>query len=161
MTDRRAILTSLVLIAVSAVYFATALQYSAGSRAIPISVATLTILFLFLDILSQGEGRVARGLRRAFGGAASIRPGGDAQEQPVRQEALALAWIVAFTALATAFGFYIAIPVYVISYLWLHAGKPIWIAALVAISLTGALYLIFEVLLGYAIFEGLIFGGYM
>ncbi|WP_353476618.1 tripartite tricarboxylate transporter TctB family protein (plasmid) [Salipiger sp. H15] len=157
----KGIAPTLVLLALCAVYYATGASYGAATRAIPLAVCAVTILLLGLDLLSQGDGRLSVLLRRALGGARALRPGAGGHEAGVGREIAAFAWIAAFALLAVVLGFYISIPVYVIAYLRLHAGKPLATAALIGLVLTGVLYLLFAVLLGYDIFEGLVFGGYM
>ena len=162
MTGRRAaLIPSIVLFVVTAIYFATAFKYSPATREVPVAVAGVTMILLIVDMLSQGPGRVSKILRRAFGGGAARRPGDGGESAPVRQGVLALAWIVGFTALAVALGFYLAIPIYVFCYLHLYARKRLTASATIAIALTGILYVVFQLLLGYEIFRGLIFGGYM
>lgn len=162
MTTRATAYGPTIFLAVLAViYLVTGLGYDPDTRAVPIVVTCVTLLLLALDALSQGRGRVARGLRRFFGGAAMVRPGEGGQPAPLAKEIAAFAWMAGFTVLAVIFGFYIAIPVYVFSYLRLYAGKPLLTSAAMALILTGMLYGTFELLLGYGIFEGLLFGGYM
>lgn len=157
----KGILPSLVLIALCAIYYATGLGYGTATRKIPLAICAVTLVLLVLDLASQGEGSVARVLRRALGGARATRPGAGGLSTDPAREVAAFAWIVAFAAVAVVFGFYIAIPVYVIAYLVLHARKPLRIAAPIGLGLTAGLWLLFQGLLGYEIFEGLLFGGYM
>jgi hypothetical protein len=156
-----AIVPTLVLIVLALIYLATGLSYNADTRAVPVVVTTVTLVLLVIDILSQGEGRLSHSLRRFFGGAAMVRPGAEGEAAPLAKEIAAFSWMAAFTGLAILFGFYIAIPVYVFSYLRFYARKPILIASTMALTLTAVLYGTFELLLGYGIFEGLLFGGYM
>lgn len=161
MKHRDAIIPSVILIALVLGYMTTGLGYSAATRAMPLAVAGLTLALLVVDLLSQGDGRTGRTLRRAFGGAAALRPGSGGERAPLLAELSALAWIAGFTVLAVVLGFYLAIPLYVTAYLRLFARKPLWIALLVGLVLTALLYAVFQMLLGYRIFPGLIFGGYM
>ena len=78
-----------------------------------------------------------------------------------RRRSPAISGSSGFTALAVLAGFYVAIPVYVVAYLRLYARRPLAISLLIALVLTTALYVLFAILLGYDIFEGLVFGGYM
>lgn len=155
------IASSLVLIAVALVFLITAQNYSPNSRAVPVAVALVTLALLALDIASQGEGKLGHALRRALGGVQAVRPGADAEAGEPRKEFAAFLWVVGFAAGTVLVGFYIAIPVYVVGYLRLYARKPLLHAIAIAAVLTGALYLLFAVLLGYGIFEGLLFGGFM
>ncbi|WP_146588614.1 tripartite tricarboxylate transporter TctB family protein [Puniceibacterium confluentis] len=160
-THLQAIVPTAVLTALALIYMVTGLGYETDTRAVPLVVTGVTLVLLVLDFLSQGNGRLAFALRRFFGGAAMLRPGQGGESAPVAKEIAAFAWMAAFTALATLFGFYLAIPVYVFAYLRFYAGKPLLPCVAMALGLTASLYITFEYLLGYAIFEGLLFGGYI
>tara|TARA_R110002020_G_scaffold36894_33_gene111020 strand:+ start:5547 stop:6056 length:510 start_codon:yes stop_codon:yes gene_type:complete len=157
---------SLVLIAIAGFYAATALAYDPESRAMPLGVALIAIVLVVLDILSRGEGRLARNLRRGLQGSSARQPvpglDGQAGQRHSALRALgAFAWIVGFLALVTVFGFYPAIPVYVTAYLALYARKPLLASVATAAALTGLLYVMFELLLGYDVFGGLISGDFL
>lgn len=154
-------LPSVILLALTAIFILTALQYSPGSRRVPLAVAVVTVILLAIDMAGQGGGRVGAMIRRTFGGANAVRPGQDGEKGELAKEVAAIGWIVGFAAIAVVLGFYIAIPVYVIGYLTLYARRPLVVAALIAAVLTAILYVLFAVFLGYEIFVGLAFGGFM
>lgn len=158
---------TLLLVAIPIGYFWIALGYDAGPRSMPLGVAAATILVILLETATRLEGSVPRWLRRIFQGSGSKQvavPGLDGQAgvaHPVARELAAFGWILGFTALVLVFGFYPTIPVYVAAYLTLHAGKRPLAALTTAIALTGFLYVMFELLLGYEVFSGLITGDFL
>jgi hypothetical protein len=154
-------LPSLILLILTLIFVATAFDYSGNSRRVPLAVALVILILLAIDLASQNDRGLGQLLRRAFGGAQAVRPGQDGEPGVLAKEVAAILWIAGFTALAVVFGFYIAIPAYAIGYLVVYARRPWLISGLIAIGLTGLLYFLFAILLGYEIFVGLIFGGFM
>jgi hypothetical protein len=155
-----------VLLVLAVSYLSVALGYDFDDRAVPLGVAALCILLLLLDIFSRGEGRIAVTLRRILQGRGQqpAVPGLDGQagvhHHPMKEVA-AFGWIIGFLILALIFGFYIAIPIYVICYLRFFAGKSLVAAAATGIGLTAILYAMFELLLGYSVFGGFITGDFL
>ncbi len=160
------IVPSIVLMAIAVGYLLVSLEYNTNDRAMPLGVAALAIFLLLLDILSVGEGRIGRNVRRVLQGSASqkVVPGLDGQaglrHHPMREVA-AFGWILGFLVLSVIFGFYVGIPVYVFCYLRFYATKPVVNSALTAVCLTGALYVMFELLLGYSVFSGIVSGDFL
>lgn len=154
---------SIVLLGIAVVYCYVSFDYSKATRAMPLGVGALAILLVLVDLASQGEGRLALAIRRVFrgSGAPAPIPGLDGQAgqrfAPARELA-AFAWIFGFVGLAIVLGFYLAIPIYVTAYLRLYAGKSLLISAATGLCLTAVLYGMFELLLGYEVFGGLITG---
>lgn len=160
-------LPSLVLLAVAAVYLGTSLSYDADDRALPFGISALAVVLVLLDLLSRGDGRFALMLRRILQGQSQKQPtvpgleGQAGLRHPLKKELAAFGWILAFLGLAVVLGFYVAIPIYVISYLRIYAGKPLLAAAATGLGLTALLYAMFELLLGYSVFGGLISGDFL
>lgn len=159
-------LPSLILMGVAVFYLFASFDYDQQSRAMPLGVAMFAIGLVLLDVLSRGEGRLARLLRRIFRGKGGEAPvpgleGQAGQRHAFRRELGAFAWIVAFLGLVLIAGFYIAIPIYVVVYLHFYAGKTLPRAGAAALALTALLFVMFELLLGYEVFGGLIAGDFM
>lgn len=159
-------LPSLILLVLAIGYLIVSLDYRYSDRAMPFGIASVAILLLLLDLLSKGEGRVAITLRRVLQGRAQAKvvPGLDGQagmRVELRRELAAFGWIFGFLLIVVFVGFYTAIPIYVFAFLWLHGRKSVLRAGLTALGLTTALYVMFELLLGYNVFGGLIAGGYL
>ena len=160
-------LPSIVLLCIAAFYLWASLEYNAESRAMPFGVAVLAIALVVLDLLSRGGGAFGRILRRVLqGGAppAAAIPGLEGQagkRHGPMQELAAFGWIVGFLLLAIVVGFYIAIPLYVIAYLRFFAGKSIVKSAAMGLGLAAVLFAMFELMLGYNVFGGLISGDFM
>jgi Tripartite tricarboxylate transporter TctB family len=131
---------SLVLAVIAAAYVWVSYDYAIGSRRLPWIAGVMAIVFVLLDLVAKRERAPT---------AAAHAPW---------QEAVMFAWIGGFLPLVVVLGFYAAIPLYVFCYLRLYAGKAAVTSAATAFGVAGFLYVVFEVLMGYEIFGGLIAG---
>ena len=139
-------LPSIGIAIVGGVYVWVSYDYAPGSRHLPWIAGVLAVTLALADTAAR--------LRK--------QPSAGSVESPssrsVRQEAVALAWIGAFVPLVIVLGFYGAVPLYVFCYLRLYAGKPPLISAATAFGVSGFLYLIFGMFMGYEIFGGVLAG---
>lgn len=151
-----------VLVAFAAAgYVSLSYGYDLASRSLPWIAGVLAVVFALLDLVGQrfGAGPMARSSQAAQTdrlGAADPAP--PAAAHSVSQEIIAFAWIGAFLPLVMALGFYAAILLYVFCYLRLYGGKGAAASAAVAFGVVGFLFLVFDVLMGYEIFAGLLGG---
>ena len=147
-------------------YLVTSFDYSPESRAIPRAVALLALALIALHAVSQ-EMRRPRTMAdgsTATGEGATPRTDGEtfpAAAPSFRSEATAFAWIAALLILVVVAGFYVAVPVFIFGYLLVHARKSVLTAGAFAIGVTGLLFLLFDLLMGYALFGGLIAGDFL
>ncbi|WP_445681641.1 tripartite tricarboxylate transporter TctB family protein [Radicibacter daui] len=154
-------LPALLLLAFTLSFVVTSFDYKADTRAMPLVIAVLTVVLLVLELLAQRRDRIGEVLRRFFTGKSHLPVGTPGKTPSVGREIGAVLWVVAFLVLAILVGFYIAIPVYVFAYLAIYVRKPPLISAITALGIVALLYVLFEVLLSYPIFSGVLFGGYM
>jgi di/tricarboxylate transporter len=84
----------------------------------------------------------------------------DARDRPeTKRLVLALGWVAGFSLVIVLLGFYIAIPVFIFSYLkW--RGRSWLVAAVFAVAVLAFIYGIFEFGLKVPLFKGIIFGGH-
>jgi hypothetical protein len=128
-------------------YVWIAYDYDLASRSMPWIAGVLAIALALIDIVVTGNDAVPQ-------------TQGEATAAPPSpwQEIVAFAWIGAFLPLVVVLGFYGATPLYIFCYLRLYAGKNALVSAATAFGVMGCLYLVFEGLMGYAIFAGLLGG---
>lgn len=143
MAGSGAVLPSLVLAVVAAIYVWLSHDYDLASRALPWMAGALALGLSLIDAVATA---------RSSAGAPSPA------RHPLRQEAVAFAWIGAFLPLVVVLGFYAAILLYVFCYLRLHARKGGAASAATAALVAGFLYVVFDRLMGYEIFAGLLGG---
>jgi hypothetical protein len=132
-----------VLAVLAAAYVWLAYDHDFASRAMPWMAGVLALVLALIDGFARG--------RRAGGGPAV------AAHAPLA-EAIAFAWIGAFLPLVVVLGFYGAIVLYVFCYLRLYARKSGLASAAAAFLVAGFLYVVFDTLMGYEIFGGLLGG---
>ncbi len=141
------VLPSLIVAIVAAAYVWQSYDYDLASQTLPWIAGVMAMTLALIDIVSKPRGTIARqGLEPA-----------PAAPSPL-QEAVVFAWIGAFLGLVVILGFYAAMLLYVFCYLKIYASKNSVVSAVTAFCLSGFLYLVFEVLMGYEIFGGLIAG---
>lgn len=143
-------LPSLVLVAVAVGYVWASYSYDTASRGLPWIAGVMATALGVVDVASKRQ----RGVERTRTAPARV------PYSPV-QEAVVFGWIGGFIGLAVVLGFYASTPLYVFCYLKLYARKSSSASAMTAFGLLGFLYLVFEVLMGYEIFGGLIAGDSM
>ena len=150
----------IVLLALTGIYAATALTYGPETRTMPLAIAGVLAALIIIDIVMQTQTGLGKLLRNMLAGSGDIPKLPDVGAASVRNEFAAFAWIIGFLVLSIVLGFYLAIPIYVFGYLRFHAGKSLIVSIIPAIAVMGLLYLLFQVMLGYGIFAGLIMGDF-
>ena len=146
----RRVLPSLCLAVVAAVYVWASYDYDLASRTLPWIAGVMAATLALIDVVST----VARD---------RCKPEGDqidVAHSPLLEAAM-FGWIGAFLALVVVLGFYAATPLYVFCYLKIYARKGALISAAAGFGLAGFLYIVFDALMGYEIFGGLIAGDYL
>jgi hypothetical protein len=159
------VLPSLVLAAVAAAYVWVSYDYDAPSRGMPWIAGILAIALALLDVASRLQSDAARKLGGLWPGRGAGQSGDTESEaqapHPPFRETLAFGWIAAFLGLVVVLGFYAAIPLYIFCYMKLYAKKGSLVSAVIAFGVAVFLYLVFDVLMGYEIFRGIIAGDRM
>jgi hypothetical protein len=120
-------------------YLASALLTLDGAtRVVPLMAGAVTLMLLLIDIVRP----------------APTQDG--AMQVPPRREMNAIAYVAAAVISIQLFGFWLTIPIYLFtSIAWL--GKQVFRTALTVSVLTSlSIYLLFEVLLGYSLYQGLL-----
>ena len=151
---------AVLLTVMSVVYVVISYQYDEETRMLPLLVAWTTLVLLIIELLCQGESRLGGVLRLFLSGEV---PGAEAQTTSntlLRREIGAFVWVFSVLGAVVLFGFYITIPLFVSSFLRFYARKSWTLALSVAVILTGAIWILFEVLMGYQLFYGFLFGDY-
>ena len=141
------VLPSLIVAVVAAAYVWQSYDYDLASQTLPWIAGVMAMTLALIDVASKPRSTTARqGLEPAQAAPSAL------------QEVIVFGWIGAFLGLVVILGFYAAILLYVFCYLKIYASKGSVVSAVTAFCLAGFLYLVFEVLMGYEIFGGLIAG---
>jgi hypothetical protein len=133
-----------------------AFRYPPEARLAPVAVGLLGIVLCLVQIAfeSWSTGPFAARFQPAPKLGRPFEPLDVPGEASVREELAMWGYFLAFIATLLVFGFFIAIPSMVFSYLWRQA-RVKWPYALAsAIGATGAVYLVFEGILHFVLFRG-------
>lgn len=150
---------ALGLLALTAVYLATAYNYSADARAVPAGVAWAMLVLVTLDLVSRTRTRPGSALMHW------LNPAGDAAKQegakhyPLLKQAGAVLWVAAFAAALVLIGILYAVPLYVFSSLYFQGRRPLLTCLGVSAAATAMIWLLFAVVLRLELYPGILFGG--
>lgn len=119
------------------------------TRIVPLLAGGATLALLVIDLVRVMLGHVP-------GDSGAPEGGGVGTVRPQRELA-AIAFVAGGVALICAVGFLVAIPLYLLASIALLGRQPVKTAATVAAIATLVVYLVFEVLLAYDLYRGLLF----
>jgi len=150
--DRRIteVLPSLALVVVAVGYVWASYSYDTASRALPWIAGVTATMLAVIDVVLKCRG----GVERQRDDSAQV-------PHAPAQEAVVFGWIGGFLGLAVVLGFYASTPLFAFCYLKLYARKSSSVSAMTAFGVLAFLYVVFDVLMGYEMFGGLIAGDSM
>lgn len=144
---------NLLYLAVVASMVVQSLTFAGEAGIVPLVVGLPTLLMilisisrhLFLSVLERG------GAPAGSAGAAPV----DVASWP--RGAVIIGWVGVFFLLIFLIGFYLSIPLYTLVFLRAEGKLPWARAAITAAILWGVVYVSFDMLMGQALFEGVVF----
>ena len=146
---------TLVMMAIFLTMLAIAWSYPPGSRfmvlVVGIPAVGLCLLQLAIDFFSSGDNRPSFSGEGGMVGEQEAELPRDVQ---IRREIAVWSFFLGFIALVLFFGFWIAIPILLFSFLWLQAGLRFLTSLATAVVSTPLLYLFFEKLLETQLHRG-------
>lgn len=143
---------SIILVFVAAYMAAGYLTLDRASRAVPLLAGIVTVGLLCVELFKRVRPGGAAGTSRRAHATQQKRPnGGTAAEWQVLLSILLLVAGIYLT------GFFVTIPLYLIGTITLLGGKTLRIAVVTGVLTTAAIYGVFEVLLSYRLFPGVLF----
>lgn len=148
----------IVILLITLVYLATAYTYSPEARAFPATVAWASLVLSALDLVSRTKTPAGQMLVKWFNPAAASEKSGAHPAYPVSKQLIAIGWVVAFVALMMLAGILVAVPVLVFTSMLLRGKFALWLSALIAAAVTGAIWFVFEQILMLELYRGLLFG---
>ena len=152
---------ALLTLALGVGFLIWAQTYPPKAAAVPRLVGWLTIVLSLLDAAANTETAVGRALRRLTGSENAIewKVDGDG-EAGSRRIASSIFWVLAYLAGVVLAGFLLATPAYIFLYMKLHGTRSALAGGIAAIGTTFGVWLTFEVLFRYPLYQGMLFGGY-
>ena len=131
-------------------------SYSPVARRFPTAVSVILAILAIFDLWSRIDVPGRRAVTAVWGASFGNREMTHAPDP--RDELAITGWILAAFASAALFGILVALPLFCLAYVRLR-GRPLWHAALVAAVLAAFIYAVFEMLLDYELYRGLLFAG--
>jgi Tripartite tricarboxylate transporter TctB family len=150
---------ALALLGITAVYLATAYNYSADARAVPAGVAWVMLVLVVLDLLSRTQTRIGTALMHWLNPAGDAANQKDVKRYPGGKQIAAVAWVAGFAAALVLIGIVYAVPLYVFSSLFFQGRRPLPVCIGVSAAATTMVYVLFAVVLRLELYPGILFGG--
>lgn len=147
---------AVIIIVFAVAVFWGAQAYSPNARRFPTMVAGLLFVLGFIDLWSRtdlpGRNAIAAFWGTGFGRREMAHVPG------LRAELVILGWVLGAFAGMAVFGILAALPLFCLAFVWRWAGQPLRVALFVALMLFAFEYAVFEWLLDYDLYRGLLFG---
>ena len=124
-------------------------------REFPLLVSGAGIVLAMLDVISHTETNIGSRIGLALSGPAHMSD--DGFVAGIRREIVVMLWIVTAAALMVLFGFVVGIPAFVFGYSSLHGRRTLRQSAIAAIATVFIIWVGFELLLNYELYQGLLF----
>ncbi|MGA7487044.1 MAG: tripartite tricarboxylate transporter TctB family protein [Xanthobacteraceae bacterium] len=159
--NKRDLGAGLVVLAIGLVFLLWSQIYPPRMSVMPKLVGWITIVLALIDIIAQFDTAPGRALRRAAGLQIDDLGGGrkERAKPSWRRIVMAMLWVVGYVAAIYVIGLLTTTPIYIFFYMLLNGGKPVRASALTAVTLTAAIWFVFEYLFHYPLYPGLLFGG--
>ncbi len=147
-------------LALAVMFLVWSFAYEGRAHIVPMLIGWTAVALTVLDIFAQTNTRTGKAVRSLVSGQPLDAP--VSEDAPAGRGSVRMAaclWPVVFVGLAAVLGFIAAIPVYTVAFMRLQ-GKFSWRRAIgAALIITAVTWIVFEQLLSYRVFEGLLFGG--
>lgn len=147
----------LLLIVLGVLLVYSALGYGETGRQLPLLVGGITVVLAVLDFVTRLPSFAGGWLRRALG--AGFRDREMKHAPRLADEIVQAAWLAGCVGAIVLVGLLAAVPLFIFLYTWLRGRQPVFASALTAIAVALLTGVVFEVLLDYQLYRGLMFGG--
>ncbi len=152
----RSIWPPLLLLALSVIYTVWAQDYGDVPRLMPTVVGVATSLLCVLDLLSRMDNRLGLAIRASLG--ADFRNREMTHDPKLRHELIQVGWMVGCIAAILLIGILPTVPLFIIGYMLLWGRQPLMITLITAVTVLVFVVVVFEVLLDYRLYRGVLFG---
>lgn len=141
------------------VFLGWSYTYEAIEQQFPVIVGWALLVLGSLDIIACSGTKTGRVVAAFFTGQIVGEAARTDDGKSLAVVLTAMAWPVGFVAVVWIFGFILVIPVYVFAFVVVQGKKPVRMGIYAAMVSTGFAFIVFEVLLSYEVYNGLVFGG--
>lgn len=147
------------MLAFSAVFLGWSYTYGERAQQMPVLVGWVMVFLCVLDVVASSGTRMGDMVRAFFSGTFVGEEVGAAAGKPLGRTLVAIFWPMAFVALVAVFGFMPVIPVYAFLFVVAQGRKTVRQGIISAAVTTVFTYVVFELLLRYEVYRGLVFSG--
>lgn len=135
-------------------------SYSYGERArqVPLIVGYTLVFLSMLDIIATSQTTFGHRVKSFFTGTLVGGDENDGQSYPLGRVLLAMAWPLGFVTSVYFFGFILVIPVFVFLFVVIQGRSSMRRGLMASVITSSFIYIVFEQLLKYEIFAGIVFG---
>ena len=154
-----AFIAPLILLTFTIIFLFWAYTYGERARMVPVIVGWSMIILCILDVIAVSDSKVGKAVKTFFTGTIIGEAAAEKSDTPTRKIIVAMLWPSSFVALVYFFGFVLLIPFYVFLFVVVQGRKPMKQGLLSAIITTAFIYIVFEKLLQYEVYKGLLFDG--
>lgn len=151
----RRMVSSAVVLLITSVFIMSAYRYDARGAEFPLIIGWVTLMLCVVDLFASLPTQIGGWLSSILHKSRSTP---DDKTPASGREAGGILWIGAMVALVWVFGFLIAIPIYSIAFMTLNGRRPLVSSTIAAGITTLFVYVVFEWLLRYELYRGLLFG---
>ena len=149
---------AVVVFALSIGFLIWAYSYTGRGHMMPALTGWFLVTLSLLDIVAATPTRIGGVIADFFAGKVVGEPKGQSHGT-VGRVLMAAAWPGLFVAGVILFGFFLAIPIYVFAFMLLFGKKTLRESSIGAAATTVFTLVVFEWLLRYEVFRGIVFGG--
>jgi len=149
----------LLMLAFALIFLVWSASYGERERQVPMLIGWSMLILCTLDVIVATETRIGNWVKAFFSGTIVGESAADAVAQPLVKTLVAMAWPIAFVGLVAVFGFVAVIPFYVFLFVVFQGRKSVRLGLIAAACSTAFIYVVFELLLRYEVYRGLLFEG--
>lgn len=155
----RGVFPSVLVLLLAAGFLAWSQAYDGRGHVVPSLIGWTAVALSLLDLVAHTESRAGRVLHGVLSGHPLDSSFRDEAAAPAVSPAVACLWTAGFVGFVALVGFILAVPVYTLAFMRLQGRMPWRRSAVTAVAVAAVVWIVFERLLRYRVFEGWIFGG--
>ena len=151
------LLPPVVMLVFSVVFLGWSYSYGERAQQMPVLVGWVMLLLCALDVIASTGTHAGDMVRAFFSGTLIGEKPETAAAKPVGRTLIAILWPTAFVFLVALFGFIPVIPVYAFLFVVVQGRRGLRQGLISAAVTTAFTYVVFELLLRYEVYRGLVF----
>jgi hypothetical protein len=157
--SRKDLYVSLVMLAAMVAMLILSYQLDPKGRMMPVLVAWAGIVLCALDAFGHTDSRAGRWVGMFLSDRLDLQKRPPAARR-LSVEALACFWMMVALALMLVLGFILATPLYILGYMLIYGRRSFRQSAITAVVTTAFIWVVFEILLQYNLYRGILFEDY-